>query len=66
MKLYSLVPQYFHEQLANTIKYGGGLLYNFVFAEFPFKTASGDVTAFNRIARPIQTQILPRKIEIFS
>ena len=65
MKLYSLVPQYFTE-LANTMKYGGGLLYNFVFAEFPFKTASDDVTTFNRIARPIQTQILPRKIEIFS
>ena len=31
-------------ELANTMKYGGGVLNNFVFTEFPFKTVSGDVT----------------------
>ena len=35
--------------LANTVKYGGGVLYNFVFTKFPFKRISGDVTAFRRI-----------------
>ena len=29
---------------------GEGVLYNAVFTEFPFKTVSGDVTAFHRIA----------------
>ena len=36
-------------ELGNTIKYGGGVLYNFIFTDFPFKTVSGDVTAFHRI-----------------
>ena len=36
-------------ELANTMKYGDGVLYNFVFNEFPFKTVSGDVTAFHRV-----------------
>ena len=31
------------------MKYGEGVLYNFVFPEFSFKTVSGDVTAFHRI-----------------
>ena len=29
---------------------GEGVLYNFVFTEFPFKTVSDDVTAFHKIA----------------
>ena len=33
-------------ELANTMKYGRGVLYKFVFTEFPFKTVSSDVTAF--------------------
>ena len=28
---------------------GEGILYNFIFTKFPFKTVSGDVTAFRRI-----------------
>ena len=36
-------------ELANTMKYGEGVLYNFVFTEFPFKTVSCDITAFHRI-----------------
>ena len=28
---------------------GEGVLYNFIFTELPFKTVSGDVTAFHRI-----------------
>ena len=36
-------------ELANTIKYGEGVSYNFVFTEFLFKAVSGDVTAFPRI-----------------
>ena len=35
-------------ELANTMKYGGGALVYSVFTEFPFKTVSGDVTAFQR------------------
>ena len=31
------------------MKYGEGVLYNFVFPEFSFKTVSGDVSAFHRI-----------------
>ena len=30
---------------------GEGVLYNFVFIEFPYKTVAGDVTAFHRIAQ---------------
>ena len=36
-------------ELANTMKCGEGVLYNFVFTEFQFKTVSGDVTAFHKI-----------------
>ena len=36
-------------ELATTMTYGGGVLYNFVFTEVPFKTVSGDVTAFHRM-----------------
>ena len=37
-------------ELANTMKYGEeGVLHNLVFTEFPFKTVSGEVTAFHRI-----------------
>ena len=36
-------------ELANTMKYGGRILYNVVFIEQPFKSVSGDVTAFHRI-----------------
>ena len=41
--------------LANTVLMGEGVLYNILFTEFPFKTVSGDVTAFHRIAiaRPV-------------
>ena len=34
------------------MKYGEGVLYNFVFTELQFKTVSGDVTAFHRIQPP--------------
>ena len=33
------------------MQYGGGVLHDFIFTEFPFKTVSGDVTAFHRISR---------------
>ena len=36
-------------ELANTMKYGGRVLHNLALTEFPFKTVSGEVTAFNRI-----------------
>ena len=36
-------------ELAYTMKYGEGVLYNIVFTELPFKAVSGDVTAFHRI-----------------
>ena len=42
-------------ELVNTIMYVGGVLYNFVFIEFSFKTVSGDVTAFHRIAKMSST-----------
>ena len=45
-------------ELANTMKYGGGgVLHNLVFTEFPFKTVSGDVTAFHRIGEGLQDHI---------
>ena len=37
---------------------GEGVLYNFVFTEFPFKTVSGDVTAFHRIIIELQSSKL--------
>ena len=36
-------------ELANTMKYGGRVLYNFLFTELQFKTVFGDVFAFHRI-----------------
>ena len=36
-------------ELANTMKYGEGVLYNFVFTEFPFKTVSGDPLRFTEL-----------------
>ena len=38
-------------KLVNTMKYGEGVLYNFVFTQLPFKTVSGDVTAFHRLKK---------------
>ena len=38
-------------ELANTMMYGGGVLYNFVFTELPFKTLTPDVTVFHRIQK---------------
>ena len=44
---------------------GEGVLYNFVFTEFPFQTVSGDITAFHRIQRikklPLTSQFLTTK-----
>ena len=37
-------------EIASTMMYREGVLYNFVFTEFPFKTVSGDVTAYHRIS----------------
>ena len=36
-------------ELGNTMNSGRGVLYNFVFTKFSFKTVSGDGTAFHRI-----------------
>ena len=39
-------------ELANTMKYGGGVLHNIIFTEYPFRRVPGDVTmvtAFHRI-----------------
>ena len=37
------------------------MLYNFVFTECPFKTVSGDVTAFHRMADIVATQLKNRQ-----
>ena len=37
-------------ETASTMMYREGVLYNFIFTEFPFKTVSGDVTAYHRIS----------------
>ena len=34
--------------------YGEGVLYNFVFTEFPFKTVPGDVNAFHRFKEKLK------------
>ena len=36
-------------ELANTMQYGEGVLYNFIFTEFPFKTVSGDPLRFTEL-----------------
>ena len=63
-QLFNFGDTYFHEdnsvkrnsldlycchRASHTMKYGGGVLHNFVFTQFLFKTVSGDVTAFHRI-----------------
>ena len=36
-------------ELGKTVKYGGGVSYNIIFTEYPFKWISGDVNAFHKI-----------------
>ena len=63
MKLDSFDLLFFTE-LTNTMKMGEGS-YTFVFTELPFKTVSGDDTAFHRIERSITKNDFAMDVLVF-